>query len=200
MTRRLNALEPYTGKIACLPGVGLRGARVVDGVVLPRVEGRNGCRDLRFRKPAHARVEVPGRFRFQVWIAQRRRIAVVQIEVGRDAKTVANRGVNGCFLGKPPRSGDHRTEHGAAAIEDLFARSKRKRAPCRFQPLNGRIACAAISAVLSKVRAVDLVRIFFQAAGKRQILCEDSLIANRAFKAVIDVLIFISPGSSRSST
>src|ERR1700679_3435591 len=62
------------------------------------------------------------------------------------------------------------------------------------QPLNSSISCATISSVLAKVRADDLVRIFFQTTGQRQVLSQDSLITDRSLKTVIDVLIFISLG------
>src|SRR3984885_5272552 len=65
---------------------------------------------------------------------------------------------------------------------------------CWSQPLNGSIACATISSVLTKVRANDLVRIFLETTRQRQIFSQDSLIANRSLKTVIDVLIFISLG------
>lgn len=90
---RLNAREAYTRKIACMPWICLGSAGVVDGVVLSRVEDCDACRHLRLRKPTHSRIKVPSRFRFEVWIAERRGIAVIEIEEGGDAKAMANGGV-----------------------------------------------------------------------------------------------------------
>src|SRR5580698_1857494 len=65
---------------------------------------------------------------------------------------------------------------------------------CWSQPLDCSIACSTVSSVLSKVRADDLVRIFFQTTRQSQVFSQDSLITNRSLKTVIDVLVFISLG------
>ena len=89
--RTLHPSEVQPDQVASLPGVAGGLTHIVDGIVLVRVEDSDRCDRGRVWIPVRAGLIIPGRFRLQIWIAQRCGVTVIKIRISRQAEAIAKR-------------------------------------------------------------------------------------------------------------
>src|ERR1700722_10319373 len=92
---------------------------------------------------------------------------------------------------KPERAVGGGAQDRSAPAEDFFPKAQRKRAVLRGTPFGFAVARSAVAAVVPEIGAVYLISCFFQTIKQRDIFERRAAIAQRAFKAVVDVLIFV---------